>query len=171
MKLSLHLLALAVAVATPLSAQIAARQGSEDPKQFASPMILDIPLRGIVGLGFDQGLTFKDTQGYYCEDVTITRLLLVKKHGAGHGSGRVRAEITRAVFVRPSYDRFVTLNFGLVVGDAAVASAETDRFEVGEKKTRSFNATVDLTPEQFAKLAATDAKPLLRVTVSVASDR
>jgi hypothetical protein len=65
----------------------------------------------------------------------------------------------------------VTLNFSLVTGSAVVASAKVDRLEVGEGKTKSFKTSADLTAEQFAKLAAPDARPLLRVAVTVASDR
>jgi hypothetical protein len=99
MRVSLHVLTLAVAFVAPLSAQVAASQGNattEEPKQFASPMILDIPLRGLGGLGFEQGFNIKDTEGYFCEDATITRLLLVKKHGAGQRHS-VRIEITGSV--------------------------------------------------------------------------
>jgi len=159
-------------VASAVVAQVQAHQGStaaEDPKQFASPMILDLPVHNLGRMLESQIVYFRDVVGYYCEDVTLNSLSITRKSSAREPT--IRLEIAGEIFVRKSYDRFVTLNFSMLAGGAVVATAKLDHVKAEEKKRRTFHLVMDVPGAQLASLTASGAATQLRVAVLVASDR
>src|SRR5262245_32615470 len=107
-------------VSAGLQAQVVARQGdpSESPLQeFKSPMILDLPLKDFQVLPFGSGKDFKEVRKYYCEDLVLSQLMVMKKDDSHRGKPPgVKMEIRGSASVRPSYDRMTTLRFDVVKG-------------------------------------------------------
>ena len=162
----------AVSFGAAVLAQVQVHQGtlaSEDPKQFASPMVLDLPVHNFGLMRESQIVYFRDVTGYYCEDVTLQSLSMTRKRGTP--AAPMRLDLAGVLFVRKSYDRFVTLNLSMRASEAVVATAKLDHVKVEEKKTRSFHVSLDLSPAQLAQLTTPGVAPQLRVSVIVASDR
>ncbi len=158
--------------------QVTARQGDAtkvDPKQFSSPMILEVSLNGMRTLQDGMMMRFADVVGYWCEDVTIENLEVSRRRGSKDADGQYgsRLDIDGRIFVRESYDRFVTLRFSILTQaeGAAIAGGSAEHLKAEERKRRPFHARIDLTAQQLAQLAAAGSAPVLRLTVSVQSDK
>jgi hypothetical protein len=154
-----------------LDAQVVARQGSpaESPLQdFKSPMVLDLPLRDFKALPFGSGKDFKEVRKYYCEDLVLSQLMLVKKEDSHRGKPPgVRIEIRGAASVRPSYDRRTTLRFDVLKGEERLATTQVFHLSTEEGKTTPFRAELRLPSEELERLFAEGEPPLLRITVTV----
>lgn len=154
-----------------LASQVTARQGtpSESPlKEFQSPMILDLPLQSLRDLPWQALKDFKEVRTYYCDDLVLSQLVVVKKEDKHRGQpSGVRLEIRGSVSVRPSYDRRAILRFDAVKGEERVAMVQLSQISAEEGKTRPFAAVLRLPPGAFERLFAEGPEPLLRVTVTV----
>jgi hypothetical protein len=169
------LLSIVLALPASLHAQVTARQGdpSESAAQeFKSPMILDLPLKDFQRLTSGSGKDFKEVQKYYCDDLTISHLVVVKNEDKRRGKpAGLHLEINGSVYVRPSYDRLATLRFDVVKGEERFTTTQVSDLSAGEGKTRSFKADLHLQPETLDRLFAEGAPALLRVVVTVQDNR
>jgi hypothetical protein len=168
------LLSIVLALPVSLHAQVTARQGdpSESAAQeFKSPMILDLPLKDFRRLTSGSGKDFKEVKKYYCDDLTISHLVVVKDEETHRGKpSGLHLEISGSVYVRPSYDRLATLRFDVVKGEERFTTTQ-ESISAGEGKTRSFKADLHLQPETLDRLFAEGAPALLRVVVTVQDNR
>ncbi len=165
------LLALLI-VSASSSGQVVARQGDPSEasvQEFKSPMVLDLPLKDFRVIPSGTGKHFAEVRKYYCDDLMISELLVTKKTDAGRGDMHLLLE--GSVTVRPSYDRRATLRFDVVKGEEKLATNQVAGIKAGERKTRKFSAKLYLDADQVARVFAAGADPLLRVTVTVQSDR
>ena len=152
--------------------QVVARQGDPSEasvQEFKSPMVLDLPLKDFQKISSGTGKHFAEVRKYYCDDLMISELLVTKKTDARYGGMRLSLE--GAVTVRPSYDRRATLRFDVVKGEEKLATTQVAGIKAGERKTRKFSAELNLGPATVARLFAEGEAPMLRVTVTVQSDR
>jgi len=168
------LLAVLVVPASSIG-QVVARQGGPSDnsiEEFKSPMVLDLPLKDFQAIPSNAGKYFNELRKYYCDDLVISELLVSKKDETHRGKAAgMRLDVQGAVTVRPSYDRLATLRFDIVKGEERLASAEVAGIKAGERKTRKFSTKLTLDADQLARLFAAGPDPLLRITVTVQSDR
>jgi hypothetical protein len=132
-------------------------------------MILDLPMKDFQRLAPGSGKTFKEVRKYFCDDLSISNLMVVRK-GEGEPSG-LQLEIRGSVFVRPSYDRKATLRFDAVKGDERLATTQIADLRAPEEKTRTFKTTLIIDAADAARLFAAGQPPLLRITVTVQDDK
>lgn len=161
-------------VGSAVQAQVVARQGEtqESPLQdFKSPMILDLPLKDLPVLPFNSGKDFKEVRKYYCDDVVLSQLVVVKKKDSRRGQPPgVRMEIRGTVSVRQSHDRLVTLRFDVVKGEERFATAQVSHVNAEEGETTPFTAGLRLAAEEIERLFAEGEPAVLRVTMAVADN-
>ena len=174
---SLPLLVLIALLLSParLTAQVVARQGSatNSPfQEFKSPMVLDLPLKNFREMPFGTGKDFKEVQKYYCEDLSISQLLVDKREDAQRGKpSGLRLNIHGAVSVRPSYDRLATLRFDVVKGEERFATNQVFNVNAEEGQTHSFTTSLKIAAEDLDRLFAEGEAPLLRITVTVQDNK
>jgi len=158
-------------LALPLAGQVAARQGTAaDLKQseFASPMVLELPLDRLKEDVPGGVYAFTDQDKFVCDDASIPLLLVTK---STTWSKRVRLAIKATVYVRPSFDRKVSILCS-VVGGPGVASSVTElQISAKEKQHRSDSASLELTQEAFDSLFKGDNHGKLKLVMTVTPDR
>lgn len=162
-------LLIASVLAVPSTAQVVARQGTtsqNQPEEFTSPMVLELPLKDLVNLSFDTGRDFKEVSRFYCDDTSIKRLLLTKKRGS-RKSGATVFDLKGSIGVRPSHDRLAALRFDLVNGEKSFGSSRIAGINAEEGKVRVFNSEISLSPQVYEALFSPPESALLRVTLTV----
>jgi hypothetical protein len=171
---ALVLLALLIVPASSIG-QVVARQGNDSDasiEEFKSPMILDLPFKDFRTIPPNTGKHFNELRKYYCDDLVISELLVSRGKDSRHNKAAgMILDMQGAVTVRPSYDRLATLRFDIVKGEERLASAQVAAIKAGEGKTRKFSTELNLNADQVARIFAAGPDPLLRVTVTVQSDR
>lgn len=163
---------LACALALPLAAQVSARQGSETenaPGEFTSPMVLELPLEKL-GKEDPAGLyTFTEQQKFVCEDVSLP--LVVVRKVIDPKAKRVTLKIESSVYVRPSYDRKVTLRYTVLSDGQPLPGVSDQEISAKEKKYRTDRSSLDLPLEAFERMMKGEAKGVLKVVLRVTPDR
>lgn len=170
MKTSTLLLSLCL-IGLPLAGQIVARQGSEaDLKQseFTSPMVIELPLDRLRNQEPGDMYPFSDQAKFVCDDVNLPVIVITKSKT---WSKQVKLSIKVSAFVRPSFDRKVSIQCMLLdSSEKKVASAEMD-ISAKEKQYRSDTASLLMAQSEFDDLLKAGSHPKLKFIVSVASDK
>lgn len=113
-------------------------------------------------------VSFKEVRKYFCDDLTISDLTVVRK---GDRETGMQLEIRGTVFVRPSYDRKATLRFDAMKSEERLSTAQVADLKAPEEKTRAFKATLNLSADEMAHLFAEGPPATLRITVMVQDDK
>lgn len=177
----LAFLMLVVAAGCPrfVLAQVTATQGAnaaEDGKQteFASPMVLDIPFPDFRTLPPKSPWVTTEASRYFCEGVSVDSLTVVpgkaRKTWLLDGSGKERVveyTLETSIRVRPSQDRRVNLLVELRLGDRTLASTAIRDVDAEEEKVKRAKAYLVARAEDVESLFTGEAKPTLRLTMSV----
>lgn len=156
----------------PLAGQIAARQGTAADTQqgeFASPMVLELPLDKLRDEAPGGLYTFTDQQKFVCDDASLT--LLVVRKTVDRKAKRVELKLESTVFVRPSYDRTVNLRFTVVREGRALEGFTDQEISAKEKEYRSDRSTLVLPLEAFEQALAGEPRGFLKVVMVVTPDR
>ena len=152
-------------------AQVVAKQGEraagENSSAYHSPMILELPVAGLLRLAEDSGKEIRGTGEFICDDAALSRLLIVKRKPKRGGGANF--ELQGAVTVRPSWDRLVKLRFELMVG-ADLAAAEVQDLEAEEGRISPFTSRLPLDAKALERLTRDEESALLRLTMSVEDD-
>lgn len=154
-------------LAAPLAAQATARQGdsSEARKnEYSSPMVVELSMNRLRKDEYGGLYPFTDQAKFICDDVNLP-LMLVKRTNTW--SKTVELNIQTTTYVRPSYDRMVTLDFRFLQGEKEVKSFLGQRIPSKEKKQRSGSIDLIFTKAEFEGLlkGTEDLKLLIRVAV------
>jgi len=158
-------------ISSSVGAQVVAKQGEREPSnnsRYHSPMILELPVAGLVKLREQNGKEIRGTGDFVCDDASLSRLLIVKMKPKKAGETRLKLE--GAVTVRPSWDRVVNLRFELMEGADRLAAVEID-VEAEEGQTARFTDLMVLDAAASERLARVDESALLRLTMWVKDDR
>lgn len=156
---------------TPLMGQITARQGTPaDMKQsaFTSPLVIELPLDRLKAPEPGDAYPFTDQDTFVCDDVSIPLILIRKSIGF---SKQVKLNIKTSVYVRPSYDRKVTIRYTLIGADGTPGPVTDQEISAEEKKHSTDSSTLELSKEAFEGLFRGDAHPRLKLVMTVVSDR
>lgn len=167
-RLLILLLALA-SCAYPLSGQVVARQGEQpvsDVQEFDSPMVLELPLKDFEQLPYGNGFNFKEVRRFYCDDVSISTLVLSKSRGPKRRRATM-FDLKGSLSVRPSHDRLATLQFDLINGETRFGSWKLDHINAEEGKVKMFNISLLLEGDDYARLFTPRESARLRVTMTV----
>ena len=177
----LAFLFLVVAAGWPrcILAQVTAAQGAnaaEAGKQteFASPMVLDIPFPDFQKLPPEKPWTTTEASRYFCEGVGVASLTVIpgkaRKTWLLDGSGKERVVeymLEMSLRVLPSQDRIVDLLVELRLGDRTLASTAIRGIDAEEEKVKRARANLVARAADVASLFTGEAKPMLRLTMSV----
>ncbi len=162
------LLLLGAATATEAQ-EIIARAERVEIHEFRSPMELDLPANDLRSLEPGDSFSFGDgVRNFVCDDVYIWSLAL-QRHRISRGK-LVRFSIKGYLFVRPGYDREVTLKFSLLLGDEVLRTVPLPRREAEEKKRRFFSGPLILTKEDHEASLSSGQQLTLRVEMEVFPD-
>jgi hypothetical protein len=149
--------------AAPALAQIVARQGEVPAvKQFASPMVLELPLLDLATA--PKGTTRQfgpEIRNFVCVDVSLVELAVRRRSGR---KGSVTLDLSGDLSVRPSHDKRVDLEFQVMAGTAVLGAKKLSDIDAEERRSTPFRGRLSI-------LAETTGVPLLlRVIVSVRRD-
>lgn len=159
--------------------QVTATQGAnaaEAGKQtgFASPMVLDIPFPDFRKLPPKDPWVTTEAGRYFCEGVGVESLTVVpgkaRKAWLLDGSGKERVVeyvLETSLRVLPSQDRTVNLLFELRLGDRTLASTAIRGIDAEEEKVKRAKAYLVARAEDVESFFTGEAKPVLRITMSV----
>ena len=162
-----------LALAASTGAQTVAKQGEPPPKQFASPMVIETPLRvallvaGIDPLPKDSGWVQADPQirEHVCENVSFLTLAMKLKQAKG-GMGEL--ELRVMLLNRRGQDKLVTLKFEIMNGgELPDAILPVLRLSAEEDKTTAFHTTNVILPRSAIIAHPTTT---VRITMTVVDD-
>ncbi len=153
-------------VAAQAGAQVVARQGdSTETVSFKSPMVLELPMAQLAGLEEGLGMPFKGLEKYLCDDARLTSLVGTRTR-ASEKKGDVYT-FQGVIAVGDSHDRWVDLDFELIVAEKVLAKAAVADLDAEEDQERIFQVKLQVPPEATAKLKSEKATAQLRLTLRV----
>jgi len=159
-------------MSSPAGAQVVAKQGEQaagkNSTAYHSPMILELPVAGLLRLAENSGKEIRGTSEFICDDAALSRLLIVKRKPKRGGGANF--ELQGAVTVRPSWDRLVKLRFELMAGADRLAAAEVQDLEAEEGRISPFTSRLPLDTKALERLTRDEESALLRLTMSVQDD-
>ncbi|MBI1754627.1 MAG: hypothetical protein HY014_18610 [Acidobacteria bacterium] len=170
MKISALLLSSCL-IGFPLIGQMVARQGTEaDLKQseFTSPMVVELPLDRLRNQELGDIYPFSDQGKFVCDDVTLPVIVITKSKT---WSKQVKLSIKVTAFVRPSYDRKVSIQCMLLDSSEKKVTGAEMEISAKEKQYRSDTASLLIPQSEFDNLLKPDGHPKLKFIVTVASDK
>ncbi len=129
------------------------------------PLRISLPLLQVVRSTqhFSQGIAAGSLK---MEDLSIPTVNL---EISPRRRGGADLTITTTIYVRPSQDRLVNLDYQLMAGDQAVRSVKQSGIKAAESRTREARTTLELTAAELAALAAAP-DPRLRITMTAIED-
>jgi hypothetical protein len=155
----------------PLMGQVMARQGTAaDLKQseFSSPIVIEVPLTRLKAQEPGDFYAFTDQDKFVCDDVSIP-IILIKK--SINWSKQVELNIKTTVYVRPSFDRKVTLQYSIIQTGSALNLRTLQEISAKEKQNRSDSSTVVLSKDAFEGLLNSENPGMLKLVMTVTPDR
>jgi len=166
-----HGVAFICMLVAPLMGQAIARQGTPaDFKQseFSSPMVIELPLVKLKTTELGDVYSFTDQDKFICDDVSIP-IILIKK--SINWSKQVELNIKTTVYVRPSFDRKVTLQYSIIQAGSALNLRTIQEISAKEKQNRSDSSTLVLSKDAFEGLLNSENPGKLKLVMTVAPDR
>ena len=160
-------------------AQVTAAQGAKAAEagkqtEFASPMVLDIAFPDFRTLPPKNPWITTEASRYFCEGVSVESLTVIpgkaRKTWLLDGSGKERVVeymLETSIRVLPSQDRIVNLLVELRLGDRTLASTAIRGIDAEEEKVKRARAHLVARAADVESLFAGEAKPMLRLTMSV----
>jgi hypothetical protein len=155
----------------PVMGQVSVKQGTlADLKhsEFSSPMVVELPLDRLKVEEPGGVYPFTDQDKFVCDDVSIPLILLTKSTTWSKG---IKLRIQATVFVRPSYDRKVTIQCSLVGGPGTPQTVTMLEISAKEKQRRSDSGSLELSKEAFEQLFKGDNPAKLKLVMTVTPDR
>lgn len=154
-----------VCLGTRSSAQVVAKGG--ELFEMHSPMVVNVPFKEIIFLGGTYW-KFPDLRKYVCDGVDIKSLQVkIGKMPAieAHKLGKLVVDGT--LYVRPSRDRRVDLQFDLLHGQEVIANSFKKGIDAEEDESKGFSIKILLKPEKFQTLLSDRDNSSLRITMTV----
>lgn len=130
------LLAVLVALSLPALGQVKAyTDQTEQIKELVSPMVLEIPLRGMVAQGENEEWVTTETKGFSCRGV-VAEKVAVRFRVAGGNDGKL--EVRGVVYVRNLHpeDTKTSITYALVSGARTLDTDTEPGFATEENKPR-----------------------------------
>lgn len=131
-----------------------------DPKRtyapIAQPMRISIPLNELLRAGaYDKNRIAKSfaVRSLVMEDVLLSSLTV---EADGKRGGAIELEIEAAIHVRPSHDRWVSLQYDLLADGQKLLLVRESRIDAEEKKVRLVRSRFDVVGERAARVRAAD---------------
>lgn len=158
-------------LALPLLGQVTARQGTVTDtrtSEFTSPLVLELPLEKLNAPAPRDLYPFTDQDKFVCDDASIPLILIKKTVTRSH---QVKLNLKTSVFVRPSYDRKVTIRYTLLAADGTTLAATDQEISAEEKKIGTDSSTLVVSQEAFDNLFKGETHGKLKLVMTVVSDR
>jgi hypothetical protein len=158
-------------LAVPLMGQATARQGTPadlNQSEFTSPMVIEIPLDRLKSPEPGNTYAFTDQDKFVCEDVSIPLIVLKK---STNWSNQVELNLKTTVYVRPSFDRKVTIQYSILKAGSALNGRTTQEISAKEKQYRSDSSTLVISKDDFDNLLKGESAGKLKLIMTVVSDR
>ena len=158
-------------LALPVLGQVTAKQGTMadlNHSEFSSPMVTELPLARLKVEEPGNVYPFTDLDKFVCDDVSIPLIVITK---STTWSKRIKLLIKATVFVRPSFDRKVTIQCSLVGGPGTLKTITELEISAKEKQLRSDSSSLEMSNEAFENLFKGDNPGKLKLVMTVAPDR
>ena len=155
----------------PVMGQVTAKQGTiADLKHsaFSSPMVTELPLDRLKIEEPGNVYPFTDQDQFVCDDVSIPLIVITK---SVTWSNRIKLLIKTTVFVRPSFDRKVTIQCSIVGGASPIHAMTELEISAKEKQRRSDSSSLEISKEEFDNLFKGDNHGKLKLVMTVTPDR
>src|SRR5664279_3213523 len=122
---------------SPLMGQVIVKQGTAaDLKQseFSSPMVIEMPLDRLKVEEPGNVYPFTDQDKFVCDGVSLPIILITK---TTTWSNRIKLTIKATAYVRPSFDRKVTIQCSIISGGSMIGTLTELQISAKEKQNRS----------------------------------
>jgi len=146
----------------------------KQPTEFKSPMLLEVPAKGILGSSFHGPWSTTELEDYYCDDVSIPKLTVYGQRRRQYVDEsddwvpHVRFVARFLLYTRPSHDRLVRARFEIMAGDKSVVSWERSDMETDEGRSREKRFYSSYVPRSDVEAAFnSDEEPVFRITLWV----
>jgi len=169
MKLRIEYLLLTTLL-SPLMGQVIAKQGTvADLKQseYSSPMVLELPLDRLKVEEPGNVYPFTDQDKFVCDGVSLPIILITK---STTWSDQVKLTIKATAYVRPSFDRKVTIQSSIIGGTGAISTIAELHISAKEKQNRSDSSSLEISKEEFNNLFKGESHGKLKLVMTVAPD-
>lgn len=154
-----------------LTGQVIAKQGSAaDLKQgeFSSPMVIELPLDRLKVEEPGNFYPYTDQDKFVCDGVSLPIILITK---STTWSNRIKLTIKATAYVRPSYDRKVTIQCSIIGGASVIGTRTELEISAKEKQNRSDSASLEISKEEFENLFKGESHSKLKLVMTVTPDR
>jgi len=155
----------------PLMGQVTAKQGTAaDLKQseFSSPMVIELPLDRLKVEEPGNLYPFTDQDKFICDGVSLPIILITK---STTWSNRVKLTIQATAYVRPSFDRKVTIQCSINGGTSVISTVTELQISAKEKQNRSDSSAFEISKEEFDNLFKGETHGKLKLVMTVTPDR
>ncbi len=155
----------------PLQGQATAKQGSmADLKQseFSSPLVIELPLSRLKVEEPGNAYPFTDQETFVCDGVSLPIILITK---STTWSKRVKLTIKATAYVRPSFDRKVTIQCSISGSTGGMGTVAVLQISAKEKQYRSDSESLELSQAEFDSLLKSDSPGKLKLVMTVTPDR
>lgn len=139
-----------------VAAQVAAKQGQQE---FASPMILEVPLQKFLTVPRGKPWTTLETKDYVCNGVLLPALTLTTGKSSERG-----IDVLLLARNDGGKDKEIIAKLEIVAGEKVLATAFVPRFELEEGQLKKRKASLLLRGEKD------EQAPILRITLTVYLD-
>jgi len=157
-------------LASPLMGQVIAKQGTAaDLKQseFSSPMVIELPLDRLKTEEPGNVYPFTEQDKYVCDGVSLPVILITK---STTWSNQVKLTIKATAYVRPSFDRKVTIQSSIIGETGVISTVAELQISAKEKQNRSDSASLEIAKEAFDHLLKGESHGKLKLVMTVAPD-
>ena len=114
---------------------------------------------------YSEWVDIKNIPRFHCDGAVIRRINIAK---AGTYSGLLQFNLRFDVGLRKGDDKDITIDYNFLDGDRVVGSGRIDRQNLDEDQNTTFQVSIALAKTDFEKLLAAGAKPIFRLTMSIA---
>ena len=150
---------------THSSAQVVAKGG--EVIEMHSPMVVNVPFKEITFFGKTYW-KFPELRKYVCDGVDMESLQVkigkmpeIESHKLG------KLVVDGTLYVRPSHDRTVDLQFDLLHGEEIIANAFKKGIDAEEGDTIGFSIKIPIKPEKLQTLISDRSNSSMRITMTV----
>ena len=163
-------LLLAMLVST-LMGQVVAKQGTvADLKQseFSSPMVIELPLDRLKIEEPGNVFPFTDQDKFVCDGVSLPIILITK---TTTWSNRIKLTIKATAYVRPSFDRKVTIQCSIISGGSMIGTLTELLISAKERQNRSDSSSLEISKDEFNNLFKGENHGKLKLVMTITPDR
>jgi hypothetical protein len=170
----LVLVGLLTAALGPALGQVSAHQGVAPPPDvvnFASPMVLELPLPNMEPIQSDSYVKLPEVRKYICDNnVRLFSLTLSKQYKGPRKSRSLELVLSGSIWVEESYDRRVDIALGIKGGNDVLGAQALRNLSAEERRVTPFRIVVPVDETKLLAAYAMEPRPKIELTLTVRDD-